>query len=49
MGNSIEEVKGIVEGIKECLGFEGYDTEDALFELEVMIGLLQQCRDELKG
>lgn len=49
MGNSIEEVKGIVEGIKECLGFDGYDTEDALFELEVMIGLLQQCRDELKG
>lgn len=49
MGNSIEEVKGIVEGIMECVGFDGYDTEDALFELEVMIGLLQQCRDELKG
>lgn len=49
MGNSIEEVKGIVKGIMECVGFDGYDTEDALFELEVMVGLLQQCVDELKG
>lgn len=49
MGNSIEEVMNIVEGMKECVGFDGYDAEDALFELEVMIGLLQQCRDELKG
>lgn len=49
MGNSIQEVRGIIEGIKECIGFEDYDTETALFELEVMIGLLQQCRDELKG
>ena len=49
MGNSIQEAMNIVEGIKECVGFEGYDTETALFELEVMVGLLQQCMDELKG
>lgn len=30
MGNSIQEVMNIVEGIKECVDFEGYDTVSIL-------------------